>query len=235
MMRYVLRRMRRNRPEDNSVMNDYNTNLGDMMVVGNPPAKLWKALAVVADGLHPGFDLRSTIIPGKSKNSCVLCALTVRDFLLRIGFTDAAVRPVAVVMWASECGKQLHSLGIGSPEDPRDDAGPGHWIGHMVTTVAGFLIDTTLYCALRPQWPQLTGMVVLPIHAEPDERKIFGLDLIVGVTMDEPERGYQFNIGWLDNPYNRAWRGGPDARDRNRREPVVAWLIKRFGRWEDAA
>src|SRR5262252_7800728 len=132
---------------------DRNTRLGDMMVVGNPPAKLWKALAVIADALHPSFELEPRIAPGISKSSCVICALTVRDFLRAIGFDMARVAPVCAVMWASENGKQLHSLGIGHPDD--DSAFADRWSGHLVVVIGAFLIDATLYGAQRPQWPDL--------------------------------------------------------------------------------
>ena len=56
--------------------------LNDMLVVGRPPAKLTKALATIASVLHPAYD---EVLPkaGKSKESCCLCSLTVRDFLWR--------------------------------------------------------------------------------------------------------------------------------------------------------
>jgi hypothetical protein len=209
-----------------------NIRLGDMMVVGDPPAKLWKALAVIADALHPGFDLHPEIVPGKSKESCVLCSLTVRVFLRAIGI-EAKVAPVTVIMWADQNGRRLHSLGIGHSENQRlpDD---GYWSGHLVVTAEGFVIDTTLYSARREQWPDLADMVALPINrSADDESKIFGLDQLAGATIADDERGYSFNIGWLDNPKNKRWREGPDARDRARRLPVVRHLIKRFGKWED--
>src|SRR5688572_10816402 len=67
--------------------------LGDMEVGGQPPAKLVKALATIASGLHPAFDALPWIAPGKSKNSCVLTSLAIREFLFRIGYGDARVVP----------------------------------------------------------------------------------------------------------------------------------------------
>ena len=48
--------------------------LGEMQVIGSPPAKLAKALAVIADTLHPAFAHDPRITPGISKESCVLCS-----------------------------------------------------------------------------------------------------------------------------------------------------------------
>ena len=48
--------------------------LGEMQVIGSPPAKLGKALAVIADTLHPAFAHDPRITPGISKESCVLCS-----------------------------------------------------------------------------------------------------------------------------------------------------------------
>jgi hypothetical protein len=208
-----------------------NLTLGDMTVVGEPPAKLLKALAVIADRLHPGFDLYSDCAPGKSKESCVLCSLTVRDFLHLVGFEDARVRPVAVVLWADENGVRLHSAGIGTPEDKRE-VPADRWIGHLVVTCRGFIIDTTLYQVQRPAWPELTGMIALPI-APLEPQRIYDLPLLAGIAADDEKRGYQFSIGWLDNPTNRVWLRGPDGRDRNRRVPVVQRLVDRFGQWGD--
>ena len=41
--------------------------LGDMDVIGNPPPKLWKALAVIAKELHPAF-ARETWIEHREKS-----------------------------------------------------------------------------------------------------------------------------------------------------------------------
>ena len=48
--------------------------LGDMQVIGSPPAKLAKALAVIADTPHPAFAHDPRITPGIWKESCVLCS-----------------------------------------------------------------------------------------------------------------------------------------------------------------
>jgi hypothetical protein len=214
------------------MLNDLRTfTLGDMKVVGMPPAKLAKALAVIADTLHPSFNANPKIKPDHSKRSCVLCSLTVREFLTKIGFADAAVASVATFLFADRGETRLHSAGIGSPEDHRKI--DGNWCGHMVVTVAGYLIDTTLYQAMRPQWPDLTGQIAVPLYApEEPEVKMFDLALLAALSITEDD--YEFNIGWCDRRINNGWRHGPDARDRLRRIPSVQAMVARFGEWKAA-
>src|SRR5262245_23199620 len=124
--------------------------IGDVAVVTNPGAKLLKAVATI-NGIHDAFDATGVMkFPGKSKESCILCALAVRDFLQRIGFKDAAVRSVGVLVQARRNGEVLHSVGVGLPARfYTDEAAKGRngsgWNGHLVTTVGKFMIDTTLY------------------------------------------------------------------------------------------
>jgi hypothetical protein len=57
--------------------------LGDMIVSGEFPPKLVKALAVIANTLHPAFDRQPWLgAPGWSKRSCVLASLACRGFLV---------------------------------------------------------------------------------------------------------------------------------------------------------
>lgn len=209
--------------------------LGDMAVLGKMPAKIFKALAVIADTLHPAFARQPWIADHeKSKESCVLCALTVRDFLVDIGFADARVRPVVTVMRATRKGTELHSLGIGVPGTPPQD---GRWVGHLVVWVprAKVLIDTTLYRAGRPQWPDLPGMLAVDTSAYADHgSKVWGLKPIVGAVMtetDDPD--YCYEIIYFDNPKNTLWRHGSDARGAWKRAAVLAALRERFGIWKD--
>jgi hypothetical protein len=203
--------------------------LGDLLIIGGQPAaKLLKAFAVIADQLHPGFDRQPNLKPFVSRGSCVLCALTVRDFLVRVGF-HARVRSVCTVLWAHKDGKLLHSAAIGAPHDKRKMI--NRWTGHMVTTVDDWLIDPTLYQVRRSAWPDLAGMMALPLHPRPWQRSYWGLDLIASAAVADEE----FMIGWFDNPKNTAWKFGPDARDPMRRAPVTVAMIERFGRWEEDA
>jgi hypothetical protein len=208
--------------------------LGELYVVEPyPPAKLLKALAVIADTLHPAFDLRPDIKPFYSRRGCVISSLTVRDFLVRIGF-NAIVRPVATAIWAERDGKLLHSLAIGAPYDKRDVK--DSWKGHMVVTVTTpdgeFLIDTTLYPVRRPQWRELPGMMALAL-SDKRIRAWWRLEVIASAAYGVERE--EVSIGWFDNPRNKSWQYGPDGRDPFRRAPVIAALIEKFGVWEDVA
>jgi hypothetical protein len=205
--------------------------LGDMEVAGLPPMKLVKALAVIATELHPTFARQLWIAhPDKSKESCVLSSLTVRDFLVSIGFR-AQVRTVACVMRGLRDGKELHSLGIGIPGAL--DAGPLHWNGHMVATVGRFLIDTTLYPSVRPQWPDSPGMLTMPF-TKPRNHLIYGLRPIAGAVMALPS-GVTLEIIYLDNAADMSWMNGPDGYELWRRRVAVETMRARFGHWHAGA
>lgn len=207
--------------------------LGDMLVVGSAPPKFMKALAVIADTLHQAYDNHPKIAPGKSKESCVLCSLTVREFLFRIGFKDAKVLPVVTIMEAVRDNEQIHSLGIGVPESPHKTE-YGYWNGHMVVIVpsVNFLIDTTLYPVQRPQWPILPGMIAVAMPKDEAAVKPFGLQPLAGFHIGQDD-GSDFALAWLDNPTNKGWRSGPDAIDRSRRVAVVEAMGRKFYPWMD--
>jgi len=197
---------------------------GDLLVVGDPPPKLTLALAAVADKLHQTFAVQPWIEHReKSKESCVLSSLAVRDFLISVGFLDAQVRPVATVMRATRGDETLHSLGIGVP-GPRDRS-PRHWNGHMVATTGRYLIDTTLYRANRPQWRDLPGMMALPFRA-PEDVLIYGGRPFAGATI-EVDGGATFELLYLDTPSNTRWQDGGDVEER-RREAAVAAMREHF-------
>lgn len=205
--------------------------LGDLEVIGAPPPKLVKALAVIADTMHPTFARQPWIEHrDKSKESCVLASLAVRDFLVAIGYVAAQVRPVAAVMRATRDGKELHSLGIGVPQGALDPH-PRYWNGHMVVGLDGYLIDTTLYRAARPQWSGLAGMLAVPIQPPLDEDfRAYGLKPITAIGLAyDPDT--TFEMMYLDAPANLSWREGGDALDPTRREAAVAAMRERFGQW----
>lgn len=201
--------------------------LGDLYIAGKYPPKLLKACAVIADRLHPSLDDVPLIERGKSKRSCILASATVRDFLRSIGFSDAEMRPVTVVMMAERGGEILHSVGIGAPGQP--DEGDG-WAGHMVVTVpsARALIDTTLYQTRRDAWKDLSGMIATKLRPRPDLR-YFDLMQLAGLMRGDGD--YAFRIVWLDNPENQRWRQAPDT-DPDRRRRAVAAMVEQFGKWE---
>jgi len=218
--------------------------LGDMLIVGKPPAKFIKALAVIADRLHAEYDRQPWIArSGKSKESCVLASLTVRNFLCRIDF-NAEVRPVYAVLQANQFGEVLHSAGIGAPDDTR--VIHGHWTGHMVVSVPiepgrCYLIDTTLYPVRRDAWDHLPGMVAVPTDDGPAIARRFGntavfhgLEPLAGFG-SEDGAGYTFQAIYLDNPKNKTWRQGPDAHKSLERRVVVESMVECFGTWESVS
>jgi hypothetical protein len=77
-----------------------------------PPAKLFKALAVISRYLHREFDRNARLVPGISRRSCVLASLAVADFPHAIDI-EAEARPVTLIIRAGEGERELHSLGIG--------------------------------------------------------------------------------------------------------------------------
>jgi hypothetical protein len=228
--------------------------LDDLQIISEdqpPPAKLIKALAVIADRLHSSWD---AIIPkNKSKESCVLCSLTVRDFLRTIGIA-ARVEPVVFLAIAKRDGKILHSTAVGMPSEsaptnlimtpndalsgPTTFVKPGQWNGHLVTIVrdSGWLIDVTLYQAQRPAWPQLPGMIAISLDRDKDRIEWRGMPVLAAIHTHDPDDGnYRFDAGWFLNAGNKSWRSGPDCRNTTLRAPIIGKLIERFGGWEDAA
>ena len=212
--------------------------LGEMLVVGAQriPAKLIKALAVISDGLHPAFAAQPWIAsPDKSKDSCILCSLAARDFLRAIGFRNAHVRSVTAFLEAQRGGKTLHSLGVGPP--PSAYAGRsseteiGRWDGHMITTVSGMLIDTTLYQTIRPAWEgAVPNMIALPYRpADSRAPKIFEYPIIAFHEITRED--HTMSMAWLDRRENKSWKRGADAEE-HRRADVVAKLVADFGKWE---
>jgi hypothetical protein len=203
-----------------------------MHVIGEtlPPAKLLKGLAVIAKHLHPEFGRNARLVPGISRRSCVLASLAVQDFLQEIGIRTE-VRPCAFVVQAAEGDKVLHSLGMGKPFDPRATTHKD-WVGHMVATAEGFLIDTTLYpVADRPAWRHhLPPMLAVQMNGG---TTLWDLPRMASLGVDEGD--YWLGVAWLDNGPDASWRQGGDARDVTRREKVVRRLVRRFGAWEEGS
>jgi len=210
--------------------------LADMLVQGEPPAKFLKALAVIADKLHPLFDAEPWMIyAGRSKESCVLSSLAVRDFLWKVGFKDAEVRPVVMAMQALDGdGMQIHSARCGDPdmEAVRRQFKPGGgWPGHLIVVVpsTGYLIDPTLYQANRKEWEGLYGMIATPTYTDDVEEGIWGLPLLGGMEAQQ-ENGSTFRLVYLDHRANSLWREAGDASHRSHRANVVKQLVALFSR-----
>lgn len=210
-----------------------NVLLHDMLVGGEPPAKLLKALAVIASELHPAFDRETWgITPGFSKQSCILASLAVRDFLWKVGFSEAQAAPVYFFIRAFRLGKEVHSLGVGDHAavgQPEHCPDPHKWTGHMAVKVDGWLVDPTLYQTQRPQWDGLPGMAAM--YMEGDIQPVRGHTVLAGGQAMTPD-GTRVEMVWLDQPGNKSWRQGDDHL-RERRANVVRQLVRRFGRWED--
>jgi hypothetical protein len=210
--------------------------LGDMLVVGEFPAKLIKALAVIAAGLHPAYDeLPDRKKVGNSKESCLFSSLAARDFLVAIGYRDATVLPCTMFARADRNGAEVHSLGIGVPGEADR---PEKYNGHAVVVVpsAGILIDVTLYQAIRPQWQgALTGMMALAY--EPDSPyRVRELKQIAGMGFTSPCDNLAFQIAWGGRP-DINWRRQPDMTDPHslrRRRQVAKALREAFGSFSEA-
>ena len=205
--------------------------LGDMTVVDRWPAKMMKALAVCAAHLHPTYDaVDDEVIPGISKEACLFSSLSVRDFLVAIGFEGATVRGCALLMRAQDNdGNELHSLGIGVPGEANV---PGKFNGHAVVVVPqlSLLIDTTTYQAIRPAWGgALTGMIACR-YGEPAEGLLWDRHPFAGYDVELPDR--LFSIIWLDRPELR-WKKQTDFVRTPRRRAVTRALVEAFGTWTD--
>lgn len=204
--------------------------LGDMMVIEMPPAKFLKALAVIAECLHPTFEEHGLA----SKNGCVITSLAIRHFLFDIGFRDAEIATCMFAIRAVKGDETLHSLGIGAPDHRQATAGPKGWSGHMVVRVpsAGYLIDTTLFQMRRPQWPDFPPMWATPLLPPEIDIGGFGMRAFGGHAFPEPD-GSMIEFMWLDQPQNRHWRHAPDFKCKQRWRGVAAVLTEKFGQWEE--
>lgn len=202
-----------------------NTYIQDMLVCGQPERQLKTALKTIALYLHPLWAFDHFDGSEISKQSCVLCSLTARDFLFQCGFKDVKVTTVFTVMQALQDGEVTYSLGIGKPGEKPN--GPGRWPGHMVVEIPsiGLIVDTTLYQAKRPQWPDLPGMIATPTNRT---GTLFDHPVMAAISTAE-DKGYQFSVWWLEVGGNDGWKGSPDAeRHRRRRKQVVEKLLIRF-------
>lgn len=218
-------------------MNDSFIQCGDLVAPNTLPDELKLPLKIIGNALHMSYDLwgmggnaKFIMLPDKSKESCILASATVRDFLYRIGFRDAAVR--AVVFWLDAHDKDdavIRALGIGNPDGPNHQ--DGRWDGHMVVTTGNWLIDTTLYQATpRSHWPDFPPMMAAPLYH--GDGNWFGLPLVAaGGALVDPENhdgASRIQYGWLDQPSNDSWRDAPDYKQKFRRERVTDHLVKLY-------
>lgn len=205
--------------------------LEDIAIIGTPPRALGAAFSVIAD-IHEAFaDHAPGLIPGISKRSCVMASLTVRDFLRMAGF-EAEVRPCMFMAEAWDIhGEVTHTLGVGTPDwregkiKRRRMSEVDGWHGHLVCITGEWLVDTTLFQARRPTWPNLPGMFAMPINPSP---KVYrGMDALATLHATETN-GDSLRVTWLDQRRNRYWQTVPDAAFA-RRAPVVRQMLARLG------
>lgn len=203
--------------------------LGDLAVVDIWPGKMMKALAVIADRLHPAYDLVPGAMRGGSKATCLFSSLAVRDFLVAIGFEDATVRGCAVLLRAIDrVGKEIWSVGLGIPGLEDVD---GKFNGHAVCTVPSLslMIDTTLYQSIRPAWAgAVTGMLACA-YTPPAPRKVYDRHQFATAVRELPDR--EVWVTWLDRPELKWKRDIDFAVKSPRRRAVTQAMIDRFGEW----
>lgn len=205
---------------------------GDLAVLAHPPAKMLKALAVIAARAHPAYDECSGFPAGASKDKCLFMSLAVRDFLVEIGYRDATVRSCFLYIAAvDQQGKELWSVGLGAPGQT---SVPEKFNGHAICTVPtlSLLIDTTIYQAIRPHWAgAVNGMAAIKYHRPWTNQLIHGRPSIAGAEIALPDR--RLMVLWLDRP-EVNWRREIDFRYKNdRRRYVTKALRDAFGEWHE--
>jgi hypothetical protein len=216
--------------------------LGDMHVVGQPPAKLLKAMAVIADTLHPAYDAQITPENeaagdgriGGSKTSCIFSSLAACDFLRQIGFKRARVTTCYLFVRSYDAeGAETYSLAVGDHDQLAEFGLTGkrmpdsdtHWSGHMVCEVDGWVIDATMYQCQRPAFDGMPGMMALEIGSG---MPVLGLQPLAGVKT-KGEQGSMM-LMWL-RQRNRRWQESLPDVSIVRRAKVVRALVQKFGHW----
>lgn len=189
---------------------------GDFVTIGEPSPQLNVALQFLGENLHPVLDQVKILPRGWSRSACILCSLTVRDFLRACGIA-AEVRSVAAFIFIVEPGKPLARLMIGADDTV---AKPGIWPGHMVVTAEGFLIDTTMHGIDHPR-VRCPRMAAVPL-AKTNQPVVNGHAVIADFSVKTRDLGLQ--ITWLDRSEN-DWRQQPDACAKKHRRKVLAKLL----------
>ncbi len=189
-------------------------------------------LADIAAAEYPRLMQRAVGHPGI--DNCVLASLILRDVLVECGY-EAEVTPCFVRVsnaLARECIEKCHGLPqdeadkialeysekggyyieIGPPHDHR--VLPGRWAGHLVVTVAGYMIDLTLGQATRKKRGLTLGPVALPL-----------IDSEYALTHMQSGNG-EWLASWVKNPRNLGYLGGPDTMPQRRIKIVRKMLRK---------
>ncbi len=204
--------------------------LPQLTIFGEPEDRFVAAMKIVSAHLHQRF---LPICGEASKYSCVLSSLAVRDFLFRVGFRDAVLSPVRTIIRAERGGKELKTVAIGY-QDATTVKANHTWAGHMAVCIPSlnYIVDSTLFQAQREAWPFLPGMLAVPLHDAERTRDIGGFKSISGMMFSNPDDEYVFDIIWLDDPKNTAWKNSPDTSKR-RREGVVQAMTSAFLKAEE--
>lgn len=172
---------------------------------------------LVAPTLEAGFQRRD------------LCVLSTRVAIDVADYFGVEVEPVACQMVAYNAAFAAHvenrwqdvdisqfrtdgsySVGIGFGLRGRPTP-PGHWDGHLIVAGGGWFADYSIWQVERPQHGILTGPAVVGEYRGSSAWRGHSRE---GVTIE---------YGRIDD---RSYRSGPDWRDRSRRRPLAAALIR---------
>jgi len=199
---------------------------GDLMTIGEWPAKLLRAMAIV-DRVHDIYSVQPDVLPGFSKETCLFTSLAIRDFLVAVGFKDATVRGcTALVRAITLQDEDIWSVGLGVPDQAPI---PGKFNGHAVCTIPSieFFVDSTLYPAIRPYWKDaLPGMLAGPYQAPYLSDKIMGRHPIARAEMTLDDR--KLEVIWLDRP-ELQWKKDIDFAVKSvRRRRIVEEMVRMF-------
>lgn len=199
---------------------------GDLKTVGEWPAKLVRAMALV-DRVHDLYNGQPDVVSGFSRETCLFTSLAIRDFLVAVGFKDATVRGCAALVQAITLqGEDIWSVGLGMPGQAPI---PGKFNGHAICTIPSieFFIDSTLYPAIRPHWRDaLPGMLAGPYQAPLLSNKIHGHHPIARAEMTFDDR--RVEVIWLDRP-ELQWKKDIDFTVKSsRRRRIVEEMIRTF-------
>ena len=140
--------------------------LGDLTVMADPPAKMWKALAAISARAHAAYDECSGFAARHVARQVPVhvaggARLPCRDRLRRCH--GAQLLPLHRRRRSARQGDLVgrHRRAWTTPE-------PEKFNGHAVCSVPSLslLIDTTVYQAIRPHWGEaVSGMAAIKYHS----------------------------------------------------------------------
>lgn len=169
-----------------------------MLVIGKVPERLIEPLRAV-EKLHTAFDRAPVKVAEGSRDSCILCALTIAELLAEFDIPAEAV-PVAAIATAEGVA---HGVGVGTEDRP------GRWAGHLVCVADGFLIDAALYSL---PWDGPKGMMAVQLAPS---GTINGMPIITQI------RTRLHRLAWCKND-NDGWRKYAGRTTSLRRDVVKA-------------